>query len=195
MWCILDSTHIKKGRNYYIFCECLCGKQRFIRLVLGKLRSDKCNRRCVGIDSPHKLKSYGVWEGIIQRCYNKNNKSYKNYGGRGIITPEEWKQFKNFYRDMGERPKNKEIDRIDNQKGYSKENCRWVTRAENNRNHRRNVQVCIGGRMFCLLDACRILGVNYKTISGRWRKKTKTVEEFILLQIQKGNSSTARMSK
>lgn len=91
--------------------------------------------------SPHgraRTPEHRVWCHIKGRCLNENDKSYIHYGGRGIGICEEWRNsFDSFLRDMGERPSHKhQIDRIDNSKGYSKENCRWVTSRVNNRNRR-----------------------------------------------------------
>ncbi len=79
---------------------------------------------------------YRTWHGTKDRCYNKNLKGYHRYGGRGIIVCDRWKNsFVNFYADMGDKPFTKaQLDRIDNDKGYYKKNCRWVTSAINNQN-------------------------------------------------------------
>jgi hypothetical protein len=79
---------------------------------------------------------YGRWAAMKQRCYNKNNTNYKNYGARGIKICDRWlKSFVNFLEDMGEPPsKNYSLDRIDNNKGYFKENCRWATPTQQNLN-------------------------------------------------------------
>ena len=80
-----------------------------------------------------------IWLGIKSRCYNKKNHAYKNYGGRGIFMSDEWKNsFDVFFEDMGFKPDGLAIDRIDNSKGYSKENCRWVTYKQNANNTRKN---------------------------------------------------------
>lgn len=81
---------------------------------------------------------YQCWRAFKNRCMNSKNIQYKDYGGRGITVSEQWLEFENFYRDMGNRPPNHQIDRIDNNKGYSKENCRWVERKINCRNKRNN---------------------------------------------------------
>lgn len=84
---------------------------------------------------------YISWMNMKQRCYNPNNKHFKNYGSRGITISKRWLDSpENFCIDMGKKPFYKaEIDRIDNNKGYYKENCRWISSAENNRNRRDTV--------------------------------------------------------
>src|SRR3990167_363390 len=86
----------------------------------------------------HDTPEYSVWIGMHERCRNKNHKSYKWYGGRGIKVSERWSEFKSFSEDMGTRPTDKhEIDRIDNDGDYEPDNCRWVTHRENIHNQGR----------------------------------------------------------
>jgi hypothetical protein len=80
---------------------------------------------------------YRIWNAMLQRCRNRNNKDYKDYGGRGINVCDDWLLFENFIRDMGRRPhKSLTLERNENDKGYSKSNCRWATRKEQRANQR-----------------------------------------------------------
>lgn len=73
---------------------------------------------------------YETWLGMRRRCYNPNRSDYARYGGRGITVSQEWKNsFEEFYRDMGPRPKDHSLERIDNSKEYCKDNCVWASRV------------------------------------------------------------------
>lgn len=85
------------------------------------------------------VRLYRIWTSILYRCTRPANKQYKNYGGRGITICEEWKDFNKFCEDVGLRPDDTfHLDRIDNDKGYFKENCRWTSPKNNHRNKRNN---------------------------------------------------------
>jgi hypothetical protein len=81
---------------------------------------------------------YWVWGAMCKRCYNENDKGYENYGGRGITVCEAWRNsFEAFLSDMGPRPfSGSTLERIDNDSGYSPENCKWVGRQQQNLNKR-----------------------------------------------------------
>lgn len=118
-----------------------------------------------------------VWEAMHTRCYNKNYHGYVDYGGRGIKICEAWLRstkdknggLHRFLQDMGPRPSPKHsIDRIDNDKEYCPENCRWATRAEQNRNKRNTRRITYKGKTLCLMDWSKVTGLTIGTIYDRF---------------------------
>lgn len=73
---------------------------------------------------------------MVGRCTNPKYDNYKRYGGIGITVDPSWLNFENFVVDMGYRPEGKTLDRIDSSKGYSKDNCRWLTPSEQQKNRK-----------------------------------------------------------
>src|SRR6185295_7353535 len=112
-------------------------------------------------------KTYRAWRCMIQRCERPHNPSYPLYGGRGITICESWHKFDNFLADMGEAPPEKSLDRINNNAGYSKENCRWATPRQQSANTRRNKFFEFRGERLHLPDWSRRLGVNLQTLTSR----------------------------
>jgi len=130
--------------------------------------------------------TYGVWEAMKERCNNPKNKAYSNYGGRGIKYDPKWEVFVNFLRDIGEIPKGLTLDRINNNGNYCKNNCKLSTRKEQNRNHRRNINISYNNKkgFLCLLDYCKVKNLPYETIKNRiWRGWT--IEDAISVTIRK----------
>ncbi len=122
---------------------------------------------------------YRIWDAMIQRCTNKNNKKFHHYGGRGIVVDEKWKNFQNFYRDMFPSwVEGLTLDRIDNDKGYNKQNCRWVTMLQQNRNKRNNRFATFDGKTMCVKEWCIELQLNYDTICTRI-KRGRSPEEAL----------------
>ena len=110
-----------------------------------------------------------------QRCHNPKHPRYDSYGGRGILVCEEWRNsFITFYNDMGERPSNKHsLDRIDNDKGYSPDNCRWITRKEQNENMRERkdfIKVIVHDKEYSLRELSEEYGVKYNRLRYRFYK-------------------------
>lgn len=134
--------------NLCFICRCECGNEKSIQksgLVSGSTKSCGCS--LIERNTKHNLaytRLYKVFRDMKTRCYNKNSKDYKNYGARGIAICDEWLQdFSAFYKWAYENgyddkaPKLKcTIDRIDNNRGYCPQNCRWVDIATQNRNRR-----------------------------------------------------------
>jgi hypothetical protein len=113
-------------------------------------------------------RAYSCWMHMKQRCYNPNDKNYKNYGDRGIELCERWLEgFENFLDDMGDPPKGYSIDRIDNNRGYYKENCKWSTHIEQQNNTRKNRNITFNGLSMSVSSWARHLGLNKKTLQNR----------------------------
>jgi len=113
---------------------------------------------------------YKIWSNIKQRCHNPQNPRYKDYGGRGVTMCKRWRDnFEAFLLDVGDRPDDLTIDRIDNNRGYTPKNVRWVSRADNNRNSRRCVMVEINGVKKPINVWCREHRIPYVTYKARRR--------------------------
>jgi len=114
-----------------------------------------------------RTKAYAVWYAMIQRCTNPNNKDFKYYGARGITVNPRWKNVSNFVEDMGNPEEGLTLDRIDNNKGYEKDNCKWSTRYEQSNNKRDVEHISFMGRKQSLLSWCRELNLNYDNTHDR----------------------------
>lgn len=113
---------------------------------------------------------YSSWHHMLQRCTNPNHASYSYYGGRGITVDPRWRQFKNFLADMGKKPSRKHsIERIDNARGYTVDNCRWALPIDQLNNTRRNRQITWQGRTQSLTQWAREIGMKPVTLSTRFR--------------------------
>ena len=142
---VLSLSHRhRSSRSYYWNVRCDCGTEKTVRgteLRNGNVKSCGCQRaEHMYRHGMEGSKIYAVWGSMKQRCQNAGHKRYADYGGRGITVCEEWQDFCNFYADMGDPAPKAQLDRIDNDKGYSKENCRWVS-AKENANNRRKARV------------------------------------------------------
>lgn len=131
------------------------------------------------------------WSDMKQRCFNHKSQQYKNYGGRGITVCDRWLVYTNFLSDMGERPENMTIERINNDGNYEPSNCRWATRAEQRINQRTVRFVEINGKKLPISHAARMYGMDSYTFTKRINKGM-TPEEALSKPIDKKRSSAAR---
>lgn len=126
---VVTSAHLRRGQTKS--CGCLFRDTHggiithgHARITHGHARKGKSSL------------TYKSWASMLQRCNNPRHQSFNNYGSRGITITERWNRFENFLEDMGERPAGTSLERRNNDFGYFKENCKWDTRAAQNRNHR-----------------------------------------------------------
>lgn len=131
------------------------------------------------IHGMHKTPTYNSWTCMKGRCDNESNKDYYNYGGRGISYDPKWKTFKGFIEDMGIRPENMTLDRIDNNAGYTKENCRWVDNKTQSNNRRNTLNITFNGKTQTLKDWSVELGFQYTTLYRRLTKYGWSVERTL----------------
>lgn len=160
---------------------CDCGAQVRVqasRLVSGETRSCGCLRRDVAKLAGERARTHGlsrtstynIWWSMRDRCENPARKDYLRYGGAGVTVCERWGKFANFLADMGERPHGMTLDRIDGSKGYCKENCRWATVKEQNRNQAQNRLLEHGGEALCLAAWAERIGMSTVTLQARLRR-------------------------
>lgn len=139
----------RRNGRWCVPCLCDCGATTTVQtkaLRNGNTRSCGCLYRDTRPDNTtHGLSrtapvEYRTWMAMRARCSNPRTQNYPWYGGRGITVCPEWDDFAVFYRDMGPKPSPRHtIDRVDNDQGYSAENCRWIPWSQQRRNQRRSV--------------------------------------------------------
>lgn len=184
---IKDSERRRGGRLFALFL-CGCGNKKELNVgnvKSGNTKSCGCTRYTANRTTTHGMTmspTYRSWSHMKERCTNKSCKDYPNYGGRGIKVCDRWlDSFENFLSDMGVKPANTSIDRIDNDGPYCEYNCKWSTRVEQNKNKRSNVHITVDGVTKLLCEWAEHTGINATTISRRikngWNVKDAVTKE------------------
>lgn len=187
-----------KHNNVLWKCKCDCGGETITTshcLLCGDTKSCGCIRNKYFTEKKYDLLDiqekfentipsdtpiYRSWSAMRSRCRTENNPAYKNYGGRGITVCDEWlgeNGFINFYNWSIQNgyADGLTIDRIDNNGDYTPNNCRWITREEQQKNKRNNTIITCDGKSMIISDWARELGVNRSMIS--WRKRNGWTDE------------------
>lgn len=119
-----------------------------------------------------------IWTAMMQRCYNQGDKSYPRYGGRGIAVCDRWKDASNFIADMLPIYKpNRWLERRNNDKGYSPDNCEFATAKKQGQNRRNTLYMYDWGRRVSLSNKCSRHGIKY-TAAYKWFKKISATDEI-----------------
>lgn len=165
----LGRSHIGKYGTVWK-CRCECGSIHYaLGAELSRNRIKSCGCSQVKHGKAH-TKTWRIWVQMRQRCDNANDKNYMHYGGRGIDYAATWQDFTIFLADMGDCPNGMSLERIDNNKGYSKENCKWTTSFEQTRNKRTNKFYTYKGERLCLRDWENKLGVSRGYLTKRLKR-------------------------
>ena len=170
---ILKEIEQKSNKRRFL-CKCDCGN--IVEVFLLNLRTQNHTQSCgcyhKSVVTKHKKSNtrlYSTYASMKERCYNSNNKRFSTYGGRGIFVCRRWrKSFGNFYKDMGDRPKSKTLDRIDNNGPYAPWNCRWATDEEQYENKRKRIRILYNGERLLLKDLSNELGIKESTLMCRY---------------------------
>lgn len=177
-WQVVGIRFVKGGKAYWD-CRCSCPKatERPVReYLLKKKTSRSCGCLLSELTTQRETthgkaysRVYRIWNGMKGRCLNPNLKAYGRYGGAGIgIDDPRWFKFENFYADMGDPPTDQHtLDRILNHQGYSKLNCRWATRKEQQRNRTINHFLTLNGEPKTIGEWSEILNLPDTTIHSR----------------------------
>lgn len=157
-------------------CLCECGNTTVVRsrnLISGSVKSCGCLTGGKTTHNMSKTRLYQTWSAIKARCYYRGQPAYKSYGARGIKMCDEWRKsfeafaewaFSSGYRD------DLTIERIDNDKGYTADNCKWISLGEQANNRRSNIKITHKGEIRNLSEWCKIYGIDYYLVYNRMYK-------------------------
>ena len=173
----------EKG-EYMWFCQCDCGNTTLGKgnlLRHGNKRSCGCLAKENGIKVGNRTRKHGmhgtrlyfIWQNMKNRCNKPTDSHFHNYGGRGISVCSEWENDFSKFSDWAIASGYTEeltIDRIDNNKGYSPDNCRWVSKAAQNRNKRNSILIEYEGKTQTLSEWAREKGIHKSTLVYRYHQ-------------------------
>lgn len=198
----LGRVQYPRTRSYFWLCKCDCGNESVVgvsQLRDGSSLSCGCLRaeRLLAANTKHGLRrhpEYQVWKAMIERCTHSNSRAYRNYGARGITVCSRWLDCAKFFEDMGPRPTGTSLERINNDAGYSPENCKWATLHEQSRNKRSNVKIEFDGETKCLTDWANEYGIHPATLFSRIRRKIP-ISDSLNLPLGQGKRLEKRITQ
>lgn len=174
----IEPRYFPSGARTNYLCRCDCGLFTEVigcSLTSGNTTSCGCfaKKLLKSRSTTHgesKTRPHRIWQAMLNRCRNKKQLNYINYGGRGITVCKRWFKYENFIQDMGYPQKHQSLDRINNEGNYVPNNCRWATRKEQSLNNRNNRLITLDGETKPLVLWARDLKINQSTLSERIEK-------------------------
>lgn len=186
---VIEFAGRDKHRHLLWRCVCECGNERLVaknNLLSGRTVSCGCyaSERASNQLRKHGMFSsrfYSVWHDMMRRCYNKNDVHYNRYGGRGISVCEEWHDVRNFvaWCEQKNPDSGMTIDRIDNDSGYSPDNCRFVSLKDNQNNRSSNRNLEFHGETKTVTQWAEKTGIPASVIYSRLDKLGWSVEKAL----------------
>lgn len=163
---------VSSGKSSSVWlCKCKCGKKQEIlanRFYHPPVCSCGINKkRKPVIHGKSRSRIYVIWSSMKTRCLCASHPSYERYGARGITVCKDWLSFESFYKDIGNPPKGMTLDRKDNSKGYSSNNCRWATLIQQSNNMRSNRLITHKGQTKTISEWARKTGLSKQCIAHR----------------------------
>jgi hypothetical protein len=182
-------------------CACDCGNIRYH--TANRLRERKSCGCAVHLNRPktHGLtigdqnRAYRAWSKMMSRCYNPKDQSYGRYGGAGIVVSDEWHSVVRFHADMGTPDAEQTLDRIKNNLGYSKQNCRWADRITQANNKKTTKLVIYHGAEYAVRELARKLGIDGKTLWTRLFRRGWEVDRAVSTPVQTAKTRARQNGK
>lgn len=177
---VIEFVEARNKRSFWKV-KCDCGNEKIVRgdtlkviVSCGCVKKEQdainFNLKSKNNHGMTKHKAFSIWSAMMARCYNHNQKHYKDYGGRGIQVCEEWHDVKIFckWADENGFEKGLSIERKDVNGNYCPENCCWIPRARQARNKRNTVRINYNGKEMPLIEVAEMLNLDQKKLLGRW---------------------------
>lgn len=179
---VVEFSHILSGHAYWK-CLCDCGNSIIVRgshLKSNHTFSCGC-KRGNHTHAESKTRLYNIWNNMRERCSNVKNPQYKDYGARGISVCDDWCSFELFrvWALSSGYSENLTIDRIENDKGYYPENCRWATSIQQANNTRKTRLITYNGETHSVSEWARILNIKQSTLNMRLNKYGWSVDKAL----------------
>ena len=206
---IQKASYRPKSHNTYWLCRCDCGNMKEVggrNLKCGNTKSCGCyhSEQASKSNSKHrrtKTRLFNVWVSMRSRCNCKTNLAYHYYGGRGITVCDEWNDFQTFEKwafssgyDETAKPHECTLDRIDCNKGYYPENCRWVNSTVQANNQRSNILISFNGKTQTRAQWAREKGWRYELIRDRIDRYGWSIDRALTEQPRKGKRNVKQVS-